>query len=683
MEILKKETAMFIRMTDHKWQKEMAGRNIPVTKELIGEWRWPIWNGRSLVNEIMETPATMGGQSTSGTPDITWGCQQLMLLCQANRCMTWLRECWRIHRWLQVSGVPADKQAKVTFFPAGSVSPPGFSPSPPTILVQVDGSQQSYLQNLQSIQTLPQHMPQGSFALGDSPHNFNMVPGAMGTEQPTELGAKQAVQEGNGETTGMLQAAPGEESMTLEQNDAGVAKEGNNDPGASGGAVVSEARTVGDANDPNPVVPGKNPIEVKQGLGTGQNEEVEKTGKPRLATVQEEGPIRSETVKFERYKIPGDINELGSWCKMIKEGWFAFEVERNGLIRDIYYLTDDMAPDSENAALGPYVEFGPHLSKKSIGPLFGFNARSIMGAVAILRLQAMKYMSSHQGLEYKGSPAVVGKELNDRITHASTELSKKGNSVDQIHKNMYVELQVPEVHFKNGKENVDHLMDWFIYRVYADILRNNSEVLDSIYRILGYDLCGASPKSEVALIIEQNWDRMGANITKKDIYNITDPIKEGGWNLLGEGVLRAIREVKNKTEYTTLYVGDCGVQPMSGLFREHTEGERCALVCLKEANPIFVVTVAEALTHSRVKRIIIHFGTNEWTKVLGIKEEMKKEDDYAYMKATRLLPKIFKKNPNLKSIVVTSKAAVSVTIFGGHNVVFIFQNTHEFDLSMV
>ena len=476
MEVLKKETAMFVRMTDHNCQRETAGGNIPEVTELIGNWNLPIWNGRTLVNEGAETPATAGYPSTSGTPEVGWSPPEAavsgQLMYDANQGIP------TIPPVVTVTGVPPKTQAKVTYFPEGSVSPPGFSPIPtlPTILVQVDGSQPCNPEDhLQDIQTLPRIMPQGSYALGDSPY-YNMVPGATGVEQSTELGDKQAVQEGDNGTTGTLQVAPGEESMTQEQNDAGVAKEGNDDTGASGGAVVSEAGTVGEAHDPNLVVSEKNPIVIKQGLETSQNGEVEKIGKAGLATVQEEVPISLGTKWFTRYKIPGDINEVGSWCKLRKEGWFAFEIERNGLTREIYYLTDDTEPNSENAALGPYVEFGPHLSKTSIGPLFGFKARSIMGAIAILRLQMLKYMSSHQGLEYKCSPAVVGKELNDRITQALIQLSKKGNSVDQIHECMYVELQTPEVHFKNGKENVDHLIEWFIYRVYADVLRNNPKI---------------------------------------------------------------------------------------------------------------------------------------------------------------------------------------------------------------
>ena len=93
---------------------------------------------------------------------------------------------------------------------------------------------------------------------------------------------------------------------------------------------------------------------------------------------------------------------------------------------------------------------------------------------------------------------------------------------------------------------------------------------------MGYDF-GVLPESEIALIIKQNWDRMGADITKEDIYNITKPITKNGWNILGTMVLRAIRNVKSGAEYTTLYVGDCAVSPMSGLIDEPTVGEKCAL----------------------------------------------------------------------------------------------------------
>ena len=88
--------------------------------------------------KFLEAPAIMGGQSTSGTPDITWGCQQDAAM-SSQQMYDVNQGVLTIPPVVTVSGVPADKQAKVTFFPEGSVSPPGFSPSLPTILVQVDG----------------------------------------------------------------------------------------------------------------------------------------------------------------------------------------------------------------------------------------------------------------------------------------------------------------------------------------------------------------------------------------------------------------------------------------------------------------------------------------------------------------------------------------------------------------
>ena len=119
---------MFVRMTDHNCQRETAGGNIPETTELIGNWQLPIWNGRTLVNEGAETPATTGYPSTSGTPEVGWSPPEAavsgQLMYDANQGIP------TIPPRVTVTGVPPNTLAKVTYFPEGSVSPPGFSPIP-------------------------------------------------------------------------------------------------------------------------------------------------------------------------------------------------------------------------------------------------------------------------------------------------------------------------------------------------------------------------------------------------------------------------------------------------------------------------------------------------------------------------------------------------------------------------
>ena len=193
------------------------------------------------------------------------------------------------------------------------------------------------------------------------------------------------------------------------------------------------------------------------------------------------------------------------------------------------------------------------------------------------------------------------------LTRHAVYLATEDKTSDIIDEMMNVHKKEPAIDISKAEAQIDPFKHHILRNIYLQLLLFNSVSFREFVRTLppnALEYCYCNPPdSELGL------DMLVDDLANPDAH---EHLTKGG-NLFGLALSYARQSFARGSHYTTLVVIDCGSSNMAFLIepQRNAFGEYVLLVIIDGAFPKFALTLAQALTNDRVKRVILMVGSRE------------------------------------------------------------------------